>query len=188
MILFVVTNNYYLFYGLECSLAGKINYRLQYVDPNENKKNSLIKDAGESDIVLLISEGANYTFNFLEQLCRSRVKVIYSQKLTNFPFNQIFNFIVISARFYLSDLLLAINIEQNKSHKITFPKITEMEKIILYHSARGASVSMIANYLSVSVGTVYQHQLNAFSKVGIRKACQLPELPKNFIDYLYLRH
>ncbi|MCK7230005.1 helix-turn-helix transcriptional regulator [Enterobacter asburiae] len=188
MNLFIVTSNYYLFCGIESLLVDKVHHRLTLINPEEAEKSSQIKNAGCSDIIFLVSEGTHYAFHFLQQACKSKAKVIYAKHATDFPFNKTFDFIVISARFYLSDILLAINVRQVKSRTVRYPRITETEKLILYYTARGASVNAISQYLSISISTVYQHQRNALSKVGVRKASQLPELPKNFIEYLYLRY
>lgn len=188
MNLFVVTSNNYLFYGIESLLTGKVGHRISLISPEEAESSLQIKNAERNDIIFLISEGTHFAFRFLQQACKSQAKVIYASHSTDFPFNKIFDFIVVTARFYLSDILLAINIQQVKTRTVKYPRITETERIILYHTARGISVSVIAEYLSISARTVYQHQHNAFSKVGIRKTSQLTELPKNFIEYLYLRY
>lgn len=185
---FVVTENHYLYYGIDASLVGRGDYRVSMVSSEKTMNSAIIKNAQDTDIIFLVAEKNNFDFGFLKTICKCRAKVIYAKNDTNFPFGYMFDFIVITARFFLSDLLQAINSSQRKSRIVKFPNITKSERIILYYTIRGTSVNDMARYLSVSTKTVYQHQHNALAKVGVRKVSQLTEIPNKFIDYLYLKH
>lgn len=189
MNVYVITRNHYLYRGIVHSLQDTSKFTFIHLSPDMKTCREIIKNATPLDILLLVSDyGCKFDFQFLVSASKCRASVVYSGWFDNFKFQRMFGFTLIGGNFYLSDLLQALNVRNNVSRSIRYPKITLQEKKILFHLWKGVSVTEIARFLSVEPKTVYQHQRNVLNKIGIRKARDLFLLPKNFIEYMYLVH
>jgi len=182
---FIITNNYYLFRGIEAALEGNVEFRIVHIEPDSPALPVFMRISSSRDILLLISDGYIFDINFLIAACKSRAGIIYSTRNATTGFHPVSGFVMMHSRFYMSDLLQAIYTQQSEKREVNYLNITSQEKRVLYHTIHGETICEIGRLLSISRRTVYLHQRNAIKKIGFKKTRDLINLPKNLIDTLY---
>lgn len=185
MDIYVLTENNYLFYGVEKSLSGRVNCQCIHLNPLRGDNSTYCELGKLGDIFIIASEFQNMDFSLLMALNETDASVIIATDNAEWNISSIFRFSTIMRRFYLSDLLQSIHLRKPvRSKKIKLPRITTSEKRVLLLTLKGINVSYIGSRLNISTKTAYSHQRNAFRKLGIRKAQDVLRLPDNYINYL----
>ncbi|WP_313080948.1 helix-turn-helix transcriptional regulator [Atlantibacter sp.] len=184
---YICTDNYFLYKGIVCSLAERLNCHFVWVS-DINQAQYILSEVRQEDVVILLAETNTIDFYFLIKLCKCQCKVIMASHEQNWLLNIMFNFIMINSHFYLSDLLLAIHSKTMHSFYAKYPKLTRQEKKVLFYTYKGHSVSAMSRYLEISEKTIYQHQRNALTKIGMEKPRNVVGLPKNFLEFLFHKH
>lgn len=181
MNIYILTQNFYLYAGINNALKEHLNAKIIHITFDEVydllKKHFFLSD----DVFILSSEFATLDFSSLLLLSESGAKTIISRNNFRFNYRDIFNFAEIPQNFYLSDLLQAIHLTPSIRKSTTLPKITEREKSILFYISSGIDIYVVSEMLNISHKTTYQHLQNALKKVGIRKSRDIIKLPRNFI-------
>lgn len=185
---YICTSNFYLYKGIVCSLSEKINCHFIWLSSIDKKNAIFLQELRPQDIVMLLSETNDIDFYFLMKLCKCECKVIMATSEQNWLLSIMFNFAMMSNKFYLSDLLLAIHSKNRHNFYTNFPKFTQQEKKVLFYTSKGYSVTTMSQYLAISEKTIYQHQRNALNKIGLDKPRNVVGLPKNFLNFMFHEH
>lgn len=185
MNIYVLTENYYLFYGIECSLSSKPNYQCIHLKPNDERYIDIAKKNDPGDIFVVVPEYTKLDFSMLMAINETNASVIIANNYCGWNVSDVFRFSSIPQRFYLSDLLKSIHLLKSaKNKEVKLPKITATEKKVLQLTIKGTSVTFIGSRLGITVKTAYAHQRSVFKKLGIRKIRDINMLPDKFINYI----
>ncbi|WMY73535.1 LuxR C-terminal-related transcriptional regulator [Buttiauxella selenatireducens] len=185
MNIYILTENNYLFYGIEQSLSEHVNCQCIHLNPAEYDASKHLHLIQRRDVFIIANDFHNMDFSLLMKLNETDASVIIATDNAEWNISSIFRFATIMRRFYLSDLLQNIHLIQPvRSKKIKLPKITISEKRVLLLTFKGIDIDYISSRLNISTKTAYSHQRNAFKKIGIRKIHDIFRLPGNYISYL----
>lgn len=185
MNIYVLTENYYLFNGVACSLSSRPEFHCIHLQPYDKRYITIVDENDPDDIFIMVPEHAKLDFSMLMAMNETNASVIIANNYCDWNVSEMFRFSTIPRRFYLNDLLKSIHLLKSaKNKEVKFPRITATEKKVLQLTIKGTSVTFIGSRLGITVKTAYAHQRSVFKKLGIRKTRDIYMLPDKFINYL----
>ncbi|SUW64040.1 Bacterial regulatory proteins, luxR family [Buttiauxella agrestis] len=185
MNIYVLTENYFLFNGIECALKSRPDCHCIQLKPDDERYPSIADKNDPQDIFIVVPEYTRLDFSMLMAINETNASVIIANNHYDWNVGGLFRFSTIPRRFYLSDLLKSIHLLKSaKNKEVRLPRITATEKKVLQLTIKGTPVTFIGSRLGMTVKTAYAHQRSVFKKLGIRKTRDIYMLPDKFIKYL----
>lgn len=186
MAIYILTDNQFLFLGIERFIYEKMKLSCTLLNPDESRL--ICKIADKDDIFIVLYEYLCIDFSNLMALHSSDATVIIAK--SNFDWKVIpsLGFHMLAHRFSVQELLDCLRAKSVTRNKIKHPTLSCKEKTILMLTVEGLSTSVISEQLCMPTKTVYTYQRNIYSKIGVRKAVDISHIPGNYIEYISSAH
>lgn len=113
MNIYVLTENYYLFYGIECSLSSKPNYQCIHLKPNDERYIDIAKN-DPGDIFVVVPEYTKLDFSMLMAINETNASVIIANNYCRWNVSDVFRFSSIPQK-----VLFKRSIKKHSSFKIS---------------------------------------------------------------------
>lgn len=186
MNIYMLTNNNYLYLGLDFLISEKCEYQCTMLSQNKIHAFFTYYTPNCNDVFVVSSDMFAKNFNYLLNIRDLGLTIIIINKLRNSPLASLFGVCAITYHFSVEELFNCI-----KKHKSSItqqlpqmPRLTNRERIVLFNITKGVDIHSISDSMGISEKTVYSHMAIIMRKIGLKKRVNVGLLPSVYINYL----